>query len=105
MASGQGKSERVRGRDQGEPPGSDAHERKGRRALSWPCHGGVAVAAGGGLWGAWHGSRGSSARQWAVEELQRDAWVLARSRRWPGAAHGGGWRWTAAVQRGAEDLS
>ena len=55
VASGQGKSERVRGKDQGEPPGSDARERKERRALPWPGHGGVKVAAGGRSLGAWRG--------------------------------------------------
>ena len=62
VASGQGKSERVRGKDQGEPPGSDAHERKERRALSWPGHGGVEVATGGLTGGAWHGLERYSAR-------------------------------------------
>ena len=65
MASGQGKSERVRGKDQGEPPGSGARERKERRALSWPGHGGVEVATGGLTGGAWHGLERYSARgQW-----------------------------------------
>ena len=65
MASGQGKSERVRGQDQGEPPGSGARERKERRALSWPGHGGVEVATGGLTGGTWHGLERYSARgQW-----------------------------------------
>ena len=53
VASGQGKSERVRGKDQGEPPGSGARERKERRALSWPGHGGGEVAAARRFWAAW----------------------------------------------------
>ena len=53
--SGQGKSERSEGKNQGELPGSDAHERKERRALPWPGHGGVKVAAGGRSLGAWRG--------------------------------------------------
>ena len=62
---GGGKSKRVRGKDQGEPPGSDARERKERRALSWPGHGGVEVATGGLTGGARHGLERYSARgQW-----------------------------------------
>ena len=61
MASGQGKSERVRGKDQGEPPGSGARERKEQRALSWPGHGGVEVAAGGRSLGAWRGRERANA--------------------------------------------
>ena len=53
VASGQGKSERVRGKDQGEPPGSGACERKERRALSWPGHGDGEVAAARRFWAAW----------------------------------------------------
>jgi hypothetical protein len=60
-ASGQGKSERVRGKDQGEPLGSDARERKERRALSWPGHGGIEVATGG-LTGARGRAEGAPAR-------------------------------------------
>ena len=48
----------------------------------------------GRLWkrrGAWHGRKGSSARQQAGEELWSDAWVPARSKGMAGKAlHGDG---------------
>ena len=43
--SGQGKSERARGKDQGELPGSDACERKERRAVQRAFHRDGEVAA------------------------------------------------------------
>jgi len=43
--SGQGKSERARGKDQGELPGSDARERKERRAVQRAFHHDGEVAA------------------------------------------------------------
>ena len=43
--SGQGKSERARGKDQGELPGSDARERKERRAVQRAFHRDGEVAA------------------------------------------------------------
>ena len=73
VASGQGKSERVRGKDQGEPPGSGARERKERRALSWPGHGGGEVAAARRFWAAWRAC-GRAAEQF-------------------------GWRWGASKRR------
>ena len=110
MASGQGKSERVRGKDQGEPPGSGARERKERRALSWPGHGGGEVAAARSFWAAWRREGRSSAKEEGVEELLCDAWKLAGGR-WRGraaqsggrAAHGtGGEREQRETDRGRE---
>ena len=74
MVSGQGKSERVRGKDQGEPPGSGARERKERRALSWPGHGGGEVAATRRFWAAWR-REGAPARGGSGCRVQwGDAW-------------------------------
>ena len=78
VASGQGKSERVRGKDQGEPPGSGARERKEWRALSWPGHGGGEVAAARSFWAAWRREGAPARGRRAVEEERRDAWVPAR---------------------------
>ena len=90
VASGQGKSEKVRGKDQGEPPGSGVRERKERRALSWPGHGGGEVAAARSFWAAWRREGRSSAKEEGVEELLCDAWKLAGGR-WRGrAAQSGG---------------
>jgi hypothetical protein len=51
--------------------------------------------------GAWHGREGSSARQQAGEEEQRDAWAPARSKGVAGKAlHGaGGRRYRSAVEK------
>jgi len=91
-ASGQGKNERVRGKDQGEPPGSDARERKERRALSWPGHCGVEVATGGLTGGMWHGLERYRARgQWVQGSrgVTRGAVVkLELACGWPRAAGG-----------------
>jgi len=106
VASGQGKSERVRGKDQGEPPGSGARERKEQRALSWPGHGGGEVAAARSFWAAWRREGRSSAKEEGVEELLCDAWKLEGGR-WRGrAAQSGGraaWRRRSAAResRGA----
>jgi len=55
------------------------------------------VAAAGLGGGAWQSGESTSARQRAVEKVGSDAWVPARSRRWPAspprraaALHSGG---------------
>ena len=91
VASGQGKSERVRGKDQGEPPGSGARERKEQRALSWPGHGGGEVAAARSFWAAWRregapergesGSRGQGVTSGAAAKLElASGWPRAAAR-------------------------
>ena len=82
--SGQGKSERARGKDQGELPGSDARERKERRAVQRAFHHDGEVAAARVLLDsaarvARPGS--SSARQQEGEEERRDAWGPARRKK------------------------
>ena len=57
--------------------------RRGRWPLQRARHRDGEVAAAGLGGGAWQSGESTSARQRAVEEVQRDAWVPARSRRWP----------------------
>ena len=80
---GRGNGAIVRGIGRGDPPGSDARERKGSWDSIRACHGDEDVAAGGGLWGAWQGEESSSAKARAVEKVGRDAWAASASRRWP----------------------
>ena len=80
---GRGNGAIVRGIGQGDPPSSDARERKGSWDSIRACHGDEDVAAGGGLWGAWQGEESSSAKARAVEKVGRDAWAASASRRWP----------------------
>jgi len=80
---GRGNGAIVRGIGQGDPPDSDARERKGSWDSIRACHGDEDVVAGGGLWGAWQGEESSSAKARAVEKVGRDAWAASASRRWP----------------------
>ena len=80
---GRGNVAIVRGIGRGDPPGSDARERKGSWDSIRACHGDEDVAAGGGLWGAWQGEESSSTKARAVEKVGRDAWAASASRRWP----------------------
>ena len=54
------------------------------RALQQARHRDGEVAAAGLGGGAWQSGESTSARQRAVEKVGSDAWVPARSRRWPG---------------------
>ena len=58
----------------GEDPGSDACERKERRALPWPGHGGVKVAAGGRSLGAWRGMEAPARGDSGSRVQGGDAW-------------------------------
>ena len=69
-SGGTGKSAKGKG---GGPPGFDARERRGVGALRRASHGGIAVAAGGGLTGRVARDGGSSARQRRAVKVQRDA--------------------------------
>ena len=109
--SGQGKNERARGKDQGELPGSDARERKERRAVQRAFHRDGEVAAARVLLdaaGRVARPGGSSARQQEGKEERRGAWGPARRKKAAGkplhgagvGAVGGrrreqsrGWRW------------
>ena len=72
--SGQGKSERARGKDQGELPGSDARERKERRAVQRAFHRDGEVAAARVLLdAAGRVARAGEGQREAKERLRRSA--------------------------------
>ena len=77
-AWGGGIGKRAKGKEGGGPPGFNARERRGRRPLTHAVHGGVAVAAGGSPLGAWQGEERARREAKAVEEVQRDAWAVAK---------------------------
>ena len=77
--------------------GARVRARRGRRALQWALHGGVAVAAAGRFWAAWRSGEAPAQAKEDGGEHQGDAWKSARRRTWPGAAIHGGRRCTAAT--------
>ena len=90
-AWGRGESKRVRGKDQGEPPSSGARERKERRALSWPGHGGGEVAAARRFWAAWRAcTRPAEQLGWRRGPSRRRVEASAMQEGGPGATQSGG---------------
>jgi hypothetical protein len=93
-----GESKRVRGIAFWGFCSARALARRGRRPLQRACHRGSEVAGRRADLGGVARQGSSSARQWAVEEHQGDAWAPARCRTWPGrpftapatALHSGG---------------
>ena len=80
-ASEWGASERANGMGRWGFCSARARARRGRRPQPWPGHGDGEVATVRRLWAAWR-RRGHQREAKAVEEEQRDAWALARSRTW-----------------------
>ena len=114
---GQGNGKRMRGSARRDFCSAHACERRERRPLQRARHcGGEVAAARAALGSAERVARqgGSSARQRAVEKVGSDAWVPARSRRWPGwpstarsVLNSGGGRRSrqASWRRGEKDLN
>ena len=83
-ASEWGASERAGGMECWGTCNARARARRERRALQRARHRDGEVVAAGLGGGAWQSGESTSARQRAVEKVGSDAWVPARSRRWPG---------------------